>query len=491
MVSTEMPALETSRYDGTFLLNKRSFERASKLLDKSLHDTPSEMTVDELADALWFVETAAMANGFVYDGTLPERDHGDLSEWGTSLRDATGMDKLIPDAVGLRTGPTHAEDVSFASFGLLDFLVDSSGSPRPFELTPADSDLVNRDGSPDIKGHERFKKELEYIDKSLQQTSDCDVGRLASEMAAEYRDNKRFRGSKCLAAIASLGPDASRAAIGAYASNGDVQALRVTGALINRFRLHYARQLSRRSRSIYLPTPNLMPLSIRDGKLAYQTCLEIFQREIGSTPSDVFRRDLEWNSQIPSIGLHVLLSTDVKDPAHLIAETNSFVDGYRDKWFPYLWRKAVEIERKRAGADRVDEIDADLKEFEKELQRYGQTKTKTREFLRPAIDATALGAASGVGSHFVGQSLKAWLSGWPDIAPLLQMAYVGDPFISGFVGSTVAVGQLLWRFNRDTYIDQYRDLRGAILSPGVRRDLAPQVEKVFGRNLVRSTAGLA
>lgn len=348
MASNSIPNIEISRYNGTVLLNKRTFERASELFDPSREKTPKELSIDDVADALRFVEIVALSNGLVFDGTLPTGDKDDLNEWTETLRDNTGINKLIPDPVGDRDGTSHNEDVAHAALGLSSFLNDDGGEVREFTLTKADSDLVKRDGkTPDVEGHIKFKDELSAINDSLRRERAENIGSVANDLAANYRDNERFRGSKCLAAIALMGRATSQAALNAYDYNPDDQALRVTGGLINRFRLYYVRQLSRQSHSIYLPEASLEPLSKLDGQFASQSFLAAFSKQLGATPSLEFAglsQGFSWEITPPPIGLHMLMETSATEPAQLLVEANAFLDRYRKKLLAHVWRSAHEIE---------------------------------------------------------------------------------------------------------------------------------------------------
>jgi hypothetical protein len=136
-----------------------------------------------------------------------------------------------------------------------------------------------------------------------------------------------FTGSKCVAAIAAGGPGRVRMVEELYTRH-ETEAPRVTGALINPFRVPYVGRLSQYARAVHLPDSGLAPLSHRNFRL-YQQWLTVQLRRSAEREATEFGAALQANRRFPPIGLYLLLLAKAKSSEELLEKAVEFAERYR------------------------------------------------------------------------------------------------------------------------------------------------------------------
>lgn len=88
-------------------------------------------------------------------------------------------------------------------------------------------------------------------------------------------------------------------------------------------------------------------------------------------------------------------------------------------------------------------------------------------------------------AYVLSELTKDWVADWTVVGPAIKQFIAADPTVSVMVGGVVGLSGLLWHYKRDTYLDEYRDLRQELSAArSSSTDLAQKVKQVFGSPLV-------
>jgi hypothetical protein len=407
-----------------------------------------------------------MSRRVLFDGTTPDGDIAATRDRAEQFIHDNDLDLEIA-AIGLEApGGTilrHATSAMHeSSFLVGEFRFEKVDEPIP----PSD--------------HEKFYSQLK-------DTAGANDGERQAR-ALEFVES-RFRGSKCLAALIAGGPELTAAALHAYEQHASEMA-RVSGALINRFRLNYLNQLASSEQGAYAPNPNFEPLTKEHRRLFTEYVLREVVRQVGEAqPATLLAANLEDTIPYPPIGLYALMLTKEKQPAALLttALAKFKQDGDLQR---VLWEKTQEGLRLRPGAKTLDEyhqlvdekfFDA-FRRLEKEARELKQTATTARSVRRYAIPAVM--GAVGAAAVAPGVAAAAALTGLAALA-----AKVAIDIAENF---GVAVLSDRWAGDGiNSYLSQYADLKWDFANhPALRQStgkIAEQVQLVLGRELVEES----
>ncbi len=447
------------RYDGSNCLNLRSISSALDLLsDAPGSGAPIEQR--DLATALWFVEMCVTSRRIYFYGTTPDEDVSAATDRIASFVEANGLGELEIAPIAVRN---PEETLAHATAALTEsaLLLDS------FRL---ESSLDQAVAAPE---HDAF---LQVV-----------LAPLASDRRARALEliEQRFRGSKCLAALVNAGPEVMALARRAYERHPS-EGPRVTGALINRFRLNYLNQLASSKKGAYAPNPNLEVLTKEHVRLFKDYLLTRMLEDV-SVPrgrANILIESLEECAPFPPIGLYALMLTPGKRrPVELLHTALERFKRAKDLQ-RLVWEQTAQGLRLRTSrADleayhqAVDEhFFAAFERLEEEAQgikRVAQPGATLRKYLIPA----ALGVLGSL---------------LPVPAAAGATAIILKLFAGTAVGASLtALGDKLVGDGLNSYVSQYKKLSWSFgHDPALAKPLAAigeTVERVFGRPLVAGT----
>jgi hypothetical protein len=443
------------RYDGSNCLNLRSISSALDLLsDTSGSGRPIEQR--ELATALWFVEMCVTSRRIYFDGTTPDGDVSaatDRIAWFVETN-ALGDLEIAPIAA---RNPEETLGHATAALTESALLLDSFRLESSLDQAVAASE------------HDAF---LQVVQAPL----GSDRRARALELIEQ-----RFRGSKCLAALVNAGPDVMALARRAYEQHPS-EGPRVTGALINRFRLNYLNQLASSKRGAYAPNPNLEVLTKEHVRLFKDYLLTRMLEDL-SVPrgrSNILIESLEESAPYPPLGLYALMLTPgQRRPVELL---HTALERFkREKSLQRLiWEQTAEGLRLRASKADLEAYDRAVSEhFFAAYDRLEKEARGIEQFARPGqmLRKYLIPAAFGV----LGSLL-----------PVPPVVGAGAVLLKLFAGTTVgasltALGDRLAGDGVNSYVSQYKKLAWNFSrDPALATPLAAigaTVERVFGRPL--------
>ena len=464
------PAGRTIRYDGSCCLNLRSITSALGVL--SAPASPgSKITRPELGTILWFVETCVMSRRLLFDGTTPDKDVETARKQAEQFLRSNDLDLDI-EAIGVDAQGMEILRHATSAMHESSFLIGE------FRFEPLDKPVAPNE-------HDHFYSLLKDAGNAREAERNT--------RALEFVES-RFRGSKCLAALIAGGPELIAAALRAYEKN-PTEMPRVTGALINRFRLNYLNQLASSEKGAYAPDPNFEPLTKEHRRRFTEYVLREIVRQIGEAqPASLLTATLEDTIPYPPIGLYALMITKEPRPAALLTTALTKFKHEPDLQ-KVLWEQTQEGLRLRPGAKTLEEyhLAVDQKFFEsfrrldKEAREMKQTATTARTVRRYGIPAV-LGAVAGAALAPYAAPLAAAAAAAG--AAALQGIITTVVTIAMEMAKDVGVDVLSDRWAGDginSYISQYADLKWDFANdPALRQPtarIADQVEFVFGRQL--------
>jgi hypothetical protein len=318
--------------------------------------------------------------------------------------------------------------------------------------------------------HDTFQKALQSADGLDEDNRES----LALELIA-----KNFRGSKCVAAMVAAGPSALGLAQTAYHAHPVTEGPRVTGALINRFRLNYLNQLASWRSGAYAADPGFEPLSDQHRRLFHQYLLAKVVGDIDTGKANILVENMQQSTPLPPIGLFALMATrEKKKPMALLMTALNYFK-YDTALQKMMWRTTEE-------GLRLPQEDPDLEAYnslvmERFKQRYNQIDEK----------ADGIVAAATSGSKFRKFVIPTVLGTAADLIPIPGAGSLGAVFkILGKIAigtSTNALAELLTAGGGDSYITQYlrltRDFKKTAELAQPISAIAGRVEEVFGRPL--------
>jgi hypothetical protein len=226
-------------------LNQRSILLASDLFLGEKRGT--KITLSELLEALWVLDLMIVSDGIYYDGTLPLGDQERLRRETEALTKDLRVWKKSFEPIMPLNKDRQGEWAWSAALDALDDLGAVQRIGQPSALSQGIFDDLDRPLPPEDA--ERLFRELEKHVK--QRVSDDELMDMLGGS---------FRGSKCVAGILTLGADSAEAALDLPNQLNCTPEL-AGGALINRFRFSYLRQLSFDARHVYVPAMNWKRLS--------------------------------------------------------------------------------------------------------------------------------------------------------------------------------------------------------------------------------------
>ena len=229
-------------YRGPLAFNQRSVVQAIQTLqgrDEAGQGLQGrEMSLAELANVLIVLESLAMSNVMLVDGTLPPKDLERLAAEEAALKTATdvqlGVERISPRREDL--GLLFQEAAETACLSIAEVL----GRATLPDDRPLEGDIT------------KFVADLKRgaADRML-----------ANEIAAGIADDaaagrETYRGSKCVAGLllanAVDGPDICGLAAQRLEAADDATSRRLAGALINRFRINYLNSIAGTRSAAYL-----------------------------------------------------------------------------------------------------------------------------------------------------------------------------------------------------------------------------------------------
>jgi hypothetical protein len=429
----------------------------------------------DLLEALWFLELLVVSNGITYDGTLPENDLSNIS----AVLDRFSRDCETPRSTFNSLVP--ANDIE--GFGLIQAAAQQAVAAfgqyqthgeldRP--LPPLDADY--------------FLAELHRVKNNLTGTGNAHDPN-ARELALDVQ-KKNFRGSKCIAGLAALGK-AGMATADHYISNSGLPKEVAVGALIDRFRFFYVRNLSHAAKDVYVPASRWRSLSEQQSLTFQEFVRSYFERSLKGGEDGLSRivqqSTFLQNVALPPLGLYALMVTRESGSPEAVARNarQIFID--YGAIFREFWGITREVPVPKGGWGQLLDIahtgDHRLDSYHEQVMRlfrdkFGALKMEvhgprkaslTRRFLVPVL----LGAASGVTTALVG-----------GLGSLLVAAVGGAGAGWAKEEATARLSQLL-----QGHVDQYRELDRVLLRDpslaGAMATVESQVERVFGRPLSR------
>ncbi len=474
------------KLDGGSCLNQRSIAGACSLFRGEGAGSP--LALAELFEALWVLELMVVSNGISYDGTLPVRDQERLRNQIDALMSVL---RSQPPSFSAITPKNDAERVEFARSAAMKALEDVGGLTPREEADASSLGLIPELDRPlDDSAATRFFQTLEM-----------GIGRRDVDVARAERDDEllamlggSFRGSKCVAGILALGAEGAKRALATPDVLNCAPAL-AAGALINRFRFTYVRQLSFGARDVYVPAASWRKLSAHHAITFAEVVRRNFQRKYaGDLTSEIEARlqselggaDRSFTIALPPLGLYCLMKVDPRRGPSGVVE--SALEMYADygKLFRKFWSTTREIEPPPGGwtvltGNRgLDTVSEPIEQFltdrlgrlEKAAFGPGDNGSKVDRYLTPIVKITAAVGGAVLGTAMAGQ---------PAVGPLLGTA-------AGTAAGWVA--EQLYGASRGAWnghVDQYRALDANLLraySGMIRLDrLSAQVSAVFGRPL--------
>jgi hypothetical protein len=444
------------RFDGSCCLNLRSITGALELLEGTSGNKTSISTA-ELTSVLWFVEMCVMSSALYFDGTVPKEDLAAATDKTGELATRYQLKELEIEPIRILNGADILHNAKLA-------VLESSFLLADVQLDP------NVDQAVKPAEHETFRKALQSAD-GLDEDS-------RESLALELID-KNFRGGKCVAAMVAAGPDALTLAQTAYDAHPAVEGPRVTGALINRFRLNYLNQLASWRSGAYAADPGFEALSDQHRRLFHQYLLGKVVNEIDTGKANILVENMKQSTPLPPIGLFALMVTrEKKKPiAILLTALNYFK--YDTALQKMMWRTTEE-------GIRLPQRDPDLKAYnalvtEQFKQRYNQLDEK----------AEGIVEVGSSGSKFRKFVIPTVLDAAASFIPLPGVGALGAVFkVLGNIAigtSTNALAELLTAGGGNSYITQYlrlqRDFKKTEELAQPISAIAGRVEEVFGRSL--------
>lgn len=450
------PAKKKVRFDGSCCLNLRSITGALDLLEAT-SGKAAAISMNELASVLWFVEMCVMSSALYFDGTVPPGDIADATDKIAGLAARYRLKELEIEPIRI----LDAEDILHNAKAAA---LESSFLLANVELDPK----LDRAVTPEE--HETFRGALAKADGLDEE----DRGSLALEFIGQ-----NFRGSKCVAAMVAAGPDALSLARRAYEAQPADQGPRVTGALINRFRLNYLNQLASWRNGAYAADPGFEPISDQHRRLFHQYLLKQVVDDLDRGRANILVENMAQATPLPPIGLFALMLTREKGKpmAVLVTALNYFK--YETKLQKIIWRTTEE-------GLRLPQPDPDLKAYNALVldlfkQRYAQLDEKADGIVQAASPGKSL-------RKFV---IPTVLSTAADFVPIPGKGTLGAVFkvlAQITLGtSTNALAELLTADGGNSYMTQYlrllRDFKKTEELAQPISAIAGRVEEVFGRPL--------
>lgn len=452
------PAAKVVRFDGSACLNVRSIETACNLFTapSAVHQP---ISLSELGNALWFVETCVTAKGLFVDGTVPRQTFQGALDALARVKEQYDLPALDVRAIAFG----RSDDVLRAA---TQAMTESRLLIERFAFDPAlDRPVPGEE-------HRRFVGELD----AARRLDAPGRWQRALELVSDP-----FRGSKALAALLTLdapGIAIARRLYGLHPGDGE----RVTGAIINRFRLNYLNELASSKQSAYVPNPNFEQVTKEHVRLFKDFLLERLVRDLQSAPDapNLLVENLRSETPLPPIGLYALMATREERRPGAVLETA--LRGFRENvaLMKHIWECTLGGMKIKSTADRERvqaQIDAEFYKHYKTLEKeaagikvLSARAGRSRTYVVPAL----LKAGAGLVPKALG------LGGLADAVYQIVRDTASDASVGFLSGRLLGAGC-------DSYISEYQSFKwdlaqdDAVKQPLAR--LAQQVERVFGRPL--------
>jgi hypothetical protein len=456
------------------MVSTRTITLALDTFEGRAHVTP--ISLAEVENALWYLETYVLSARLCYDGTVDQRQ---------VERIEAGSDKVDSPAFALESvRPNEPEEV-LADVAEAGAVMAMTLSDDAFRFEAVDRALEDKGAPAPFHRHQKFRESVADLRQRFAGLREEEASAEADAQSSEIRSateeyySAGFTGSKCIAAIAAGGPARVRMVEALYRRH-EGEAPRVTGALINRFRVPYVGRLSRYARAVHLPDSGLAPLSERNFQL-YQQYLAGHLRRGAERAGTDLGEALKANRRLPPIGLYLLLLSRANSPDELLDEAVAFARRYRA-----VFRFGAEQTREAAATlPWTDDIENELRSYYDQIH-HDKTEAGpaipggkvVQEFLVPAIRGTTnkvLADALPIAVTWTLGASAAAAAG----APLLVAGVAG-----GVTSGVIALGQNLWRQRVNSYVDCYRKLDDAFRTTRAVPGIADAVKRVFKRGLV-------
>jgi hypothetical protein len=462
--------------DGGTCVNQRSLLDA---LDLFGGDTPTKpgapLTLDHLLEALWVLELAVVSRSLAVDGTLPQRDlDRTLSGAERVFRGADFPQDFLHPIIPASDVDQRSFAATAATFAVADLHDMSSASGW---LAGLDQPLPSEDAA-------RFFETLQSLAAAGAPSDD----QLHALMAGDA-----FRGSKCVAGLALLGPDALRSALDAP-QKLDAPVELVGSTLINRFRYTYVRNLAYSARDAYVPARRWRPLSERHSI----TFAEVLRRDLAERHTSMLAEEIDQEltrqfgeaSQgvsvaLPPIGLYVLMTASERGgPIGVLRHAReTFADHaalFRQSWKLTRSVKPPETGWTMLGLDPA--LDAVASRIDEELTNsLGRIKRRNTGF---SVMSRVMTSGVAVSAAVAGAVAAQVLAAPPGV--LAVAAAAGSALLSEGVKELYGIRADGVKAQSDDFRgfhDSMRDLH----AEGLRLDnLERKVSRVLGRKLVRA-----
>lgn len=443
------------RYNGSSLLNLRSLQRGSLVLLGQTAN-PDQITFEELASALWFIETAVLSRKLYFDGSVPGKDV-DVMEL-TAGKLGVIVDDARFSIQAVRPGqPDQLVRLSEEALQQAEPLLEH------FQFDPA----VDRPLTPDE--HEAF---YQVLQQAQTQTTNERASR-----APELLDSP-IRGGKLLAGLLA-GPPHWFDRVWQLYHKLPEEGPRLSGGLINRFRLMLLNLIAEEVAGAYVPDPHFESVTMYHARLFKDYLLKRLLEQLphGSSAPHLLSDNLRSETPLPPIGLYVLMSsTPHQHPVELLNTAFSkFQDA--DALRAYLWQHS------QKGAHIPTDPAAAAKHHQ-ELEAYFADQFRVMD--QAAEGIRSLTGRTRTVASYVLPAMMGTVGGTLGTAGLGALAglLVG-------VGVTVAaevIGDRLKSEGHRSLLTQYKKIKWSLAhEPNLRQPLSmlgDRVAKVFGKKLV-------
>ncbi|MBS1793696.1 MAG: hypothetical protein JSS81_07575 [Acidobacteria bacterium] len=476
------------RLDGSSCLNQRSILLACEVFsEKSSPD--AELKLSDLLEALWVLELIIVSKRLSYDGTLPVKDLLIIEKETTKLIRGTPYRNDFWGAIKPRN---EKEQIGFIKAAALKALDDLGVLPN--SAAPNDRNVPvfpSLDKPLDTESTRIFFEKITELKNSITKKENKTV----SQDEIIFLLNSRFRGSKCVAGLASLGKDGIESAL-KIPTLYKISAESAAGALINRFRFTYVRQLSFGANSLYVPAGRWKQLSELHAISFADTVRKHFQnlytdtvsKEIKEQMAGEIGEDHNITIALPPIGLFALMKANPRLGARGIVE--SAIDIFYDygRLFRQFWKKTRQITPPDQGwtimtgnknLDNISEkieclLSDELGKLEKKaLNQNSRNCSVLEQYITPIVKAGSM-----IGGGIIGNIAGAETS----IGPLLGGA------LGGATGWTIDHCFAKVRGKLVGHLDEYRALDEELLrsySGQIRLDkIEAKVFETLRRKLV-------